>query len=63
MPTGDFPCPWCAAPTGHPVGTVCSLLRPPVPTTVLQGCVCPPGSEKTCQGALCPRKPFVSFHP
>lgn len=20
------------------------------------GCICPPGSEKTCQGALCPRR-------
>lgn len=23
-----------------------------------QGCVCPPGAEKTCQGALCPRRPI-----
>jgi hypothetical protein len=21
-----------------------------------QGCVCPPGAEKTCKGALCPRR-------
>lgn len=21
-----------------------------------QGCICPPGSERTCQGALCPRR-------
>lgn len=21
------------------------------------GCICPPGSEKTCQGPLCPRRP------
>lgn len=20
------------------------------------GCICPPGSEKTCQGPLCPRR-------
>jgi len=23
-----------------------------------QGCVCPPTSEVTCQGALCPRRKF-----
>lgn len=23
-----------------------------------RGCICPPGSEKTCQGALCPRRAF-----
>jgi len=22
------------------------------------GCICPPGSERTCQGALCPRRSF-----
>lgn len=22
-----------------------------------RGCVCPPGSEATCKGALCPRQP------
>ncbi len=25
-----------------------------------QGCICPPGSEKTCQGPLCPRRPVVA---
>lgn len=23
-----------------------------------QGCVCPPGSEATCQGSFCPRQPL-----
>lgn len=23
-----------------------------------QGCVCPPGAEKTCRGPLCPRRPI-----
>ena len=22
------------------------------------GCICPPGSERTCQGPLCPRRPI-----
>ena len=25
-----------------------------------RGCVCPPGSEKTCRGPLCPRQPIGS---
>lgn len=24
-----------------------------------RGCICPPGSEATCQGALCPRRPHT----
>lgn len=24
-----------------------------------QGCICPPGAEKTCQGPMCPRRPMV----
>lgn len=26
----------------------------------IQGCICPVGAEKTCQGAMCPRKPIGS---
>jgi hypothetical protein len=35
--------------------------RPPqaAPTYAMMGCVCPPGSEATCQGYSCPRKPPV----
>jgi hypothetical protein len=25
---------------------------------IQQGCVCPAGAEKTCQGPMCPRKPL-----
>jgi hypothetical protein len=39
-------------------------------TFVPHGCVCPPGSEKTCQGLTCPRRApivdpalsMVTFH-
>lgn len=24
----------------------------------VQGCICPPGAEKTCQGGMCPRRPW-----
>lgn len=27
------------------------------PGIVAQGCICPPGAEKSCQGAFCPRRP------
>lgn len=26
MPTGDFPCPTCGNPYGHPVGEVCPIF-------------------------------------
>lgn len=26
----------------------------------VQGCICPPTSERTCQNPLCPRKPIPS---
>lgn len=27
---------------------------------ITQGCICPPGAEKTCQGPMCPRRPMIS---
>lgn len=27
-------------------------------TPAPHGCICPPGSETTCQGPLCPRRPI-----
>lgn len=41
----------------------CSVCNPPqmkrgsyiAPT---QGCICPPGSERTCRGPMCPRQPI-----
>lgn len=27
--------------------------------TATQGCVCPPGAERTCQGPLCPRQKWI----
>jgi len=27
-------------------------------TTAGHGCICPPGAEATCKGALCPRRPI-----
>ncbi len=38
-------CGWAPRPTHY--------LQPP------RGCICPPESEKTCQGFCCPRKGFV----
>lgn len=39
----------------------CDAGLPPLPPTPMMmqahGCICPPGSEKTCQGPLCPRRP------
>lgn len=40
----------------HPQGP---FLNGPMngPATVIpHGCICPPGSEKTCQGLCCPRR-------
>jgi hypothetical protein len=31
-------------------------VRPPSPAPATLGCICPPGAELTCQGALCPRR-------
>ena len=31
----------------------------PAPVVSAQGCICPPGSEATCQGPFCPRKPWA----
>jgi hypothetical protein len=28
-----------------------------------QGCICPPGAERTCAGGMCPRKPLGSIGP
>ena len=39
------------------LGPVTPAPAPSVATTPTRGCVCPPGAEKTCQGALCPRQP------
>ena len=33
----------------------CSDPRPLAPVQS-HGCICPPGSEKTCQGLMCPRR-------
>jgi hypothetical protein len=40
-----------------------ALLRPKFAETSApapHGCICPPGSEKTCQGLLCPRRAIGS---
>lgn len=29
---------------------------PPGPQPMQMGCICPPGSEATCKGTLCPRR-------
>lgn len=42
------------------LGPVKQPLVTPVPWTASQGCICPPGAERTCQGPLCPRKPLGS---
>lgn len=33
----------------------------PYPMPVIQGCICPPGAEKTCQGACCPRRGMTTI--
>jgi hypothetical protein len=45
------PCQMRAA-RRHDVGRVVFNPAPP------RGCICPPGAEKTCRGAGCPRQPF-----
>jgi len=50
--------------TSHP----CPLCYPQLVYTTppnrepwpLQGCICPPTSEKTCEAAMCPRKNHLS---
>lgn len=41
----------------HPQGP---FLNGPMtgPVSTPMGCICPPGSEKTCQGLSCPRRGF-----
>jgi len=65
--TGTIPCPACGSyycPRFY--GGVCPAMTsiivvPPgweryAPLSQPRGCICPPGSEKTCQGPLCPRR-------
>ena len=65
--TGDVPrCGFCGGPIYgvHMCGTTPWYPLPspqplsPYPNFVphLQGCICPVGAEKTCQGPLCPRR-------
>lgn len=47
----SHPCPLC-----HP-----QLFGPAYSgPLVQQGCICPPGSEATCRGPMCPRRPIGS---
>lgn len=32
--------------------------KPTIDAFKPQGCICPPGAEITCQGALCPRRGY-----
>lgn len=62
--TGTTPvCAYC----GRPVLSLASYgnsgevyhfecTRPPETKVEARGCVCPAGAEKTCEGAMCPRK-------
>lgn len=36
---------------------VCGCSDPERVSSVPQGCICPPGSETTCKGLMCPRRP------
>ena len=60
-------CPFAAADHGQlitnwpPTPVPPSLFNPPMPyrgfaEAVPMGCICPPGSEKTCEGEFCPRR-------
>lgn len=40
------------------LGPVTTPVVTPIPSGVTQGCICPVGAEKTCQGPLCPRRPI-----
>jgi hypothetical protein len=51
----SHPCPicypgWQPWPPYYGYGTV----------ALPQGCICPAGAEKTCQGPLCPRRPMIT---
>jgi hypothetical protein len=53
----SFPCPICYPHYSYPPHYPTHPYSPgfysaPAP----KGCICPPGSEKTCQGLGCPRK-------
>lgn len=59
----SYPCPMCNPPhLEHlwnppqmwPVAPSPYMVTAPQP----HGCICPPTSEKTCQGMLCPRRNF-----
>lgn len=45
-------CSTCGAFTAFGFTHVCTVGFYPAP----MGCICPPTSEKTCQGAYCPRR-------
>lgn len=47
----SHPCPICYL--QHPYYR---LDYPGYTMPVQQGCICPPGAEQTCQGAMCPRR-------
>jgi hypothetical protein len=40
----------------HRGGGITFVPDPPVRPIFHQGCICPPGAEKTCQGGGCPRR-------
>lgn len=53
----SHPCPLCFPnyqyPPNYPNYGYGTVAQP-------RGCICPPGSEKTCQGFGCPRKPMIA---
>ena len=34
-----------------------------IPSKPSHGCICPPTSEKTCKGPMCPRRPIGETRP
>lgn len=48
---------YCETCREHHLRGKCRVPSGP-PSLTLRGCVCPPGSEATCQGPTCPRKPW-----
>ena len=67
------PCPHCGGailgpgPHGYG-GQICQCwndnhFRPPVNSSPVRGCVCPPGSEMTCRGVGCPRGGGMPLNP
>jgi len=38
-----------------------ACTKPPVFQGELRGCICPPGAEKTCMGASCPRRNICAY--